>query len=243
MAIDIMNLLMQFLCPTSQSMQSCQSFVQAPYHQVLQPLGPLLYFFFFPTVIILLFIYILSNTVLHGTKLTQGLRLLIAIAVYIFIIINGWYPIFLWLSDIWFIIIIILGGFWYFIRGHFGKGGGEGGSMSALRSSGKQGIVEQVIQRGKAELLGEVKSLEKKVDLKLQELENIQKAVKEDPGAWRAYAAMSGEAYAIISEYKEKLMIGGVPVGGRLKEKVKKLEKILEKMDYEEKKASGGRLP
>jgi hypothetical protein len=84
-------------------------------------------------VIILLFIYILSSKVLGGGGLNNGLRLLIAIAVYVFMIINGWYPLFLWISDLWFILIILLGGFWYFLSSH--GGGGSGGGMPSIGGS------------------------------------------------------------------------------------------------------------
>ena len=131
MVNEVFDVLINILCPTYESASVCRDFVNAPSHQVLAPVGPLLYFLFFPSVFIILFIYILSNSILKGGGLTQGLRFLIAVSVYAYIIISGWYYIFLPLSEIWFVIIIILG-FLYLIIRHFG---GEGsGKMPAISS-------------------------------------------------------------------------------------------------------------
>ena len=235
MAIDIMNILMQYLCPTSNAMNACQSFVQASYHQVVPPLGPLFYFFLFPSVFLIVFIYILTQA-FPGVGNNRGLRLLVAIAVFIFIIINGFYPLFLWLSDIWFIAIVIIGLIWFFIKGQLGKGGGKGGGMPSVGAGGSTGILSQIGRRVVKEAKGEIKRLEGEVDLKLKELENVRRAAEKDPAAWRGYPALSQAAWAVLNQYKNELQIGGIPIGGRLAEKAKKLEEIVKDMDSRYKK-------
>lgn len=232
MVLDVLTELMNFLCPTSNSLSSCQSFVQQPYHQVLQPLGPLLYFFFFPTVIILIFIYILSNAILKGGGLTTGLRLLIAVAVYVFIIINGLYPVFLWLSDIWFIVAVILFGFWYFVKGHFGGGGGGGGGkMPSVGIGGGTNLASQVFTRVKKEVKGEIRDLENEIRMKLEELEAVREATRKDPSAWRGYPDLSAAAWTVLKRYDEELKIGGITVGGKGAELKARLEKIIKETD------------
>ncbi|MCJ7816237.1 MAG: hypothetical protein MUP55_00100 [Candidatus Aenigmarchaeota archaeon] len=139
--LEILEALVGFFCPTSEAASTCREFI-SNHSQVLPPIGPLFYFLLFPIVFTILFIYILSSSILSGGKLTKGMQLLIGISVFIFIIISGWYPVMLVLSEFWFIMIIVLFGAWYFIGKHRGgetkasKGGGGlpglGGAMGGL---------------------------------------------------------------------------------------------------------------
>lgn len=105
------------------------------------PIEGLFYLIFFPTVFIILFIYILSAKVVsHTGEPHKGLRLLVAISVYIFIIMQGWYTIFVSLSRVWYMILILLLGFWWFFKGH---GGGRGGSLPNIKGKGS-GLLEAV---------------------------------------------------------------------------------------------------
>jgi hypothetical protein len=133
MVEEILQPLVAFFCPTSEAASACNDFINS-HSSVLPPIGPLFYFLLFPIVFTILFIYILSSTILHGGNLTKGMRLLIGISVFIFIIISGWYPIMLVLSEFWFIMIIVLFGAWYFFRKHWGEkpGGGPKGPMPGL---------------------------------------------------------------------------------------------------------------
>jgi hypothetical protein len=128
MALDIMQTLVELLCPTYSAQSACNTYINAPAHQVLDPFGPLLYFLFFPTVFLILFIFVGSRAIFTGHK---GINLLIGVAVYIFIIINGWYPIILWLGELWFVVLPVLFIFYLFTRRHTG-GGSSGGGMSGV---------------------------------------------------------------------------------------------------------------
>ena len=122
-------------CPTSEAASTCREFI-SNHSQVLPPIGPLFYFLLFPIVFTILFIYILSSTILHGGNLTKGMRLLIGISIFIFIIISGWYPVMLVLSEFWFIMIIVLFGAWYFIGKHWGEKPGGGGGRGKMPGIG-----------------------------------------------------------------------------------------------------------
>ena len=116
---EVLEVLVNILCPTSESYSSCVSFLHSHASQGI--FVQLIYFLFFPTLFIILFVYILSKSVLKGGLGTKasGLRILIGIAVYIYIIINGWYAAALPLAEFWIVIIIVLFGVWYFISNHF----------------------------------------------------------------------------------------------------------------------------
>jgi hypothetical protein len=134
MADAIFELLVSFFCPTSDSASICNEFI-SNHSQVLPPIGPLFYFLLFPLVFTILFVYILSSTILHGGKI-KWMQMLIGISVFIFIIINGWYPIMLYLSEVWFILIIVLFGMWYFLTRHKGSGEGGGGKKGGMPGVG-----------------------------------------------------------------------------------------------------------
>jgi hypothetical protein len=147
------------------------------------PLEGLFYLIFFPTVFIVLFIYILSGRVLSAVGSDhQGLRLLVAVSVYIFIIMQGWYTLFISLSKMWYILIILLFGFWWFFRGHKGGGGGKGGALSGITGKGT-GLLEAVKD---VKTLG---GLEKAA----AELESLLVGIKDDIIEQSAHGLETGE--------------------------------------------------
>ncbi len=143
--VEILDAAAQILCPTQESFNTCQQFINEFASQ--GPIQQLLFFLFFPTVFIILFVFILTRALpflgggAQGDKAHQGLRLLLSVAFYAFIIVQGWYSIALVLAKFWFVVIIVLGGLWFFVGGHFGKEGkagqmlGVSGSDSKLRQA------------------------------------------------------------------------------------------------------------
>jgi hypothetical protein len=172
MADAIFEVLVSFFCPTSDAASTCNEFI-SNHSQVLPPLGPMFYFLLFPLVFTILFVYILSSTILHYEGKVKWIQPLIGISVFIFIIINGWYPIMLFLSEVWFIMIIILFGMWYFIGKHRGGSGGGGGSggkggMPGLALGGALGAIMTKKQEH-----DELKLAESSLDLAKSRLEAI----------------------------------------------------------------------
>lgn len=126
---EIMDMLVSMLCPTSEAASHCQDFISASNHQVLAPFGPIIYFLFFPVIFLLLFVYIASGSVLRrGTAGVKGIRLLIGLGLLVYIVISGLYPVFLWLGELWFVVIFILA-FFYFLVHHWGGDKVAGGAM------------------------------------------------------------------------------------------------------------------
>ena len=88
----------------------------------------LFYLFFFPTVFIILLVYILTNFIFRGEGNTpRGLRLLVSVTLYAFIVMEGLYTMFASLSRFWWLFAVILIGLWAFIRHLIGGGSGGGG--------------------------------------------------------------------------------------------------------------------
>ena len=147
--VEILDAAAQILCPTQESFNTCQQFINEFAYQ--GPVQQLLFFLFFPTVFIILFVFILTRTLpflgggAQGDKAHQGLRLLLSVAFYAFIIVQGWYSIALVLAKFWFVVIIVLAGLWYFVRGHFGGQGGGGAGGHMLGAKGERSILKEML--------------------------------------------------------------------------------------------------
>jgi len=92
------------------------------------------YLFFFPTIFIILFIYILTNFIFRGGGKIKGLRMLIAIGAYAFIVFEGLFTLVVSVSHLWWLLTIILIGLIAFIRFLFtgGREKGEGGRLPGI---------------------------------------------------------------------------------------------------------------
>lgn len=110
-------------------------------YSTVSPLEQIFYLFFFPTLFIIVFIYILTSRWMGEHK---GLQILIAIAVYAFIIFQGLYNSFVFLSNYWLIGLMILGGIWFVFRPR-GGGGARGMAAGGKGKGGKfLGFLEDV---------------------------------------------------------------------------------------------------
>lgn len=114
---DIFQLLVDILKITPQ--QVSQYAAQGPLYQMF-------YLFVFPTVFIIVFIYILSY---RAMRYHAGLRVVIAMVVYAFIILGGYYKWFVILSGYWLLGLILLG-FLFLLIGRGGESGGAKRMMS-----------------------------------------------------------------------------------------------------------------
>ena len=95
-------------------------------------LHALFFVFFFPTVMLILFIYVLSRSLAEklagGQQTHKGLFLLLSVAFYIYIILQKWFTIFVGMTTTYFFGVIIFMGFTvFFLRHVFGRGNGGGG--------------------------------------------------------------------------------------------------------------------
>ena len=109
------------------------------------------YLFIFPTVFIVFFIWILSNSVIKRHK---GMRLLISLAVYAFIILQGYYSWFVMLSKFWLFGLMILG-FLYLIIPRLTGGGAKG----MTDGGGNTGPLGKLTKRFQLQVTGQEKQL------------------------------------------------------------------------------------
>jgi hypothetical protein len=108
----------------------------------------LFYLFFFPTVFIILFIWVITGVITQqiGGK-TGGLRILISVALYAFIVFQEYYTLFVSLSQLWWLLLATIVGLYIFIRKIIhGNGGGGGSPMEGI---GGRGFQKRFIKRVK----------------------------------------------------------------------------------------------
>lgn len=110
------------------------------------------YIFFFPTIFIILFIYILTSFIFRGGGKVMGLKLMIAIGAYAFIVFEHLFTMFVSISRMWWLLTILLVGLFAFIRFLF-KGGEEGGAKGGLsgvggKRKGPIGFLHAIAGRG-----------------------------------------------------------------------------------------------
>jgi hypothetical protein len=99
----------------------------------------LFYVLFFPTVFIILFVYVISGIVINRVDGRPGaLRLLISVTLYAFIVFQGFYSFFAALSKLWWLLLATLFGLFIFIRNFIHGGGGGSGRMPGVGGGGFQ---------------------------------------------------------------------------------------------------------
>jgi hypothetical protein len=144
MAVDILEMLVEIL-------KINQNYVAEYAAQGV--LYQLFYLLFFPTIFIVIFVWILSHAIIGEHK---GLRLLLAVGVYAFIVLQGLYNWFVMLSKFWLFGLMFLG-FIYFISYRGGRGGGGGGGAHGKTLGGGKGMMERITNRLQYQLSGQEK--------------------------------------------------------------------------------------
>ncbi|NIO23014.1 MAG: hypothetical protein GTN38_03240 [Candidatus Aenigmarchaeota archaeon] len=199
MAVDLFDMLVQILqiSPTLVNEYATQG-----------PIYQLFYLFFFPMV----FIIILVWMIMERFSRHRGLSILVGIAVLAFIILNGWYNFFAYLSRFWLIIVIILGAIWAFFSF---KGKKEGGPAAKGRMGG---LERQITGRLYRKAVGVEKELEREVERAINAVERSRGGVE------------TTEAIRIANDtmlkYREAVDIAGI---GKFSTKYRKFEERLHK--------------
>lgn len=112
-------------------------------------LQDLVNFFLFPTIFIILFIYVTLGVLF--TKPQAKFRLLVGITLYLVIIVNGWYSAFAIFGQFYIVLLILLGIF-YFILAHFGiRIGGGGGKVPGTETEAPRTLKLMKSRREKIE--------------------------------------------------------------------------------------------
>lgn len=140
------------------------------------------YLLFFPTIFIILFIYILTNFIFRGGEMkSKGLRLLISVGAYAFIIFQGLYSLFVSLSQLWWLMAILLVGLFAFIKFMF-TGGGDGGDRPGhLPGVGGGAFGGWAKGRMRDVISGDREKLKKTINDRIKTLHGIINQMKHSP--------------------------------------------------------------
>jgi len=233
---EILDILVSFLCQSGTA-NSCQSFIQN-YPTMMEQL---LYFFFLPTVLIIIFIAVVVKTVMG--RLDVKYDLLLGIAIYIFIVLSGWYVMFLWLSNIWYILVIIIFGLLFlkklFIGGNSGGGGrpggklpgtGGGGSITDITGLTKYGAKKLIKGRvgAEKEIKAGMKILKQKV-VRIEKLANDPRAPHTDVElAISGYESTKAGISTNIKNFEKQLGIAGERIVKKYWDEISKLDDRVE---------------
>ncbi len=163
MAVDILQLLVEILQISPQLVNEYSS--QGPIYQ-------LFYLFFFPMV----FIVILVWMVMERFSRHRGLSILIGIAVLAFIILQGWYSFFAYLSRFWILIVVIIAAFMAFFSF---RGKKEGGTVKGRAVAASSGIFAHTLkQAGKRTWKNITGELPKREEMIRAMLTQVRDAIK-----------------------------------------------------------------
>lgn len=178
------------------------------------PIYQLFYLFFFPMLFIVLLIYVIMGRFSDN----RGLSILVGIAVLAFIILNGWYTFFAYLSRFWIFILVVIGLFWMWFY-HKEKGPAEVRRSKAVSAS-LGGIGQQITGRLYRKVMGVEKELEEEVERSIEAI----KATNTDVSFTEAKAA----AERSLAKYREAIDIAGTSkVASRYRELEDKLRKAI----------------
>ncbi len=96
------------------------------------PIYGAFFLIFFPTLFLLIFVYLIGKRFIKH----PAFGILISVAVYAFIVLQGFYSWFVILAEYWIFLLIFLGVFYFLFKRNEGGGGGQ---------VGKRGIVENIL--------------------------------------------------------------------------------------------------
>ncbi len=202
--------------------------------QYSNPLDQFLYTVFFPSIFVILIVYMIAHQVAkgHGPK---GFEIFLGVAVYIFIIVwppnetFSLYSMFAPLGQMWFILVIILVGIWAVFRTFFPSGGGApGGTPSAA------GLGSQLTGRLWKQATGQVSDMEKIIKSELDALKAIAEKMKharteiDYRDAYQAYPALNDDLVKHLQMLREEIsVLGGAKVmGGNYNRFMKEYQQI-----------------
>ena len=196
------------------------SYVQCNYANPMEGLFNLV---FFPSVFIILLIFMLANFVLGRAGITDNklMQFLLSIAFFAFIIFQDLYTTFVALSTVWYFAIILLIGLWLILRIFFGPHRGEPhGYYSKSGGGGVGGAIGDFIGRKAMNVITkEEEDMEKEIRSQFNQLENAYKEVKNSPlgseargAAGARFVSISTKLEQLITEYGKKGKIGGINV-------------------------------
>ncbi len=226
----IPEMLQQFLCyGNSNCMQEFQQYAY-------KPMEGIFYAVFFPIVFIIIFVYIVSTAL---SLKSRGIKMLIAVAVFAFIILQGWYHMFMMLGQMWLFVIVILGFFWVLVYTFKGKKQEAHGRTGVAGAAGAAGSIFARIAKN---VSGEERDLEREIEMALNELKVVEKAVESgQEGAYRTLASLLDRLHSLRAQYISLLKgPGGLKYGGKFKHYESKIDSAIKRLQHLQAKAPKG---
>jgi len=225
---DILQILQQFLCYGNSD--CINLFNQYSY----KPMEGLFYVVFFPIVFIILFIFIVSSSISPN----RGFRALISVAVFAFIIMQGWYYLFATLGKFWLYLLVFLGFIWILIHTFVGRSKEEGGGGAKGRVGGAfDGIIGGAASRLKVQMSQELRDDETRLDALLKSLEGLIGDMRnagsqaDIDNVYRAYVDLLPQINAHLESLRKMTSIKGFKVGGKYNGLLKRYKKLCNEMD------------
>ncbi len=233
---DVVQVLVDALCQQGTASR-CTQFL-SEYPDVTQQL---IWLVFFPSVFILIFVYILAQGLSQQLgDAHKKFQALLAVAFYLFIIFQGWYHMALAISRFWFISVILISGFFVLIHrmggfggGSSGNGGGRGGQPRHIGSIGGEAS-SYLSKRLVGKITGKEKELIKDIARELDTLESLAQRIHKSKGGndARGAAALFEEFRAQRRYVEEKMReldnlvkMGGFKVDPSISRKLSDFEK------------------
>jgi hypothetical protein len=210
--VDILQILQQFLCYGN---SNCINLFN---QYSSKPMEGLFYVVFFPILFIVLFIFLIARAISPN----KGFRALISVAVFAFIILQGWYYLFATLGQFWLYLLIFLGFIWILVHTFIGepKQGGGGGGRG--RSFGK-GFGGKAMQRAWVRVSGQEPALVKAIEADMELLSKMNPEDKE-------IGEVSGRVYQQLQQLYSLTSVGGLKVGKEYDRLLKRYHGTMKKM-------------
>ena len=192
-----------------------------------KPIEGLFFTVFFPILYIMIFVYIVSGAIGLNNK---GFRVLIGVGLFAFIILQGYYNIFLIISKLWMFSLLLLGFLWFFIH-TFTKGSAKG------RTGSGEGLMGKAMSRVMHDVKGDTRRLESQIERAIAGVDIIVKSLERgDKDAWR----MAADAIKRLEDLRNELVEmmkgpGGFVVGdfskweSKIDASIKRLQHIQDK--------------
>ncbi|MFH1978101.1 MAG: hypothetical protein ABIJ92_02145 [Candidatus Aenigmatarchaeota archaeon] len=207
----IIDVLVNLLCQGN-TVSTCTQFIQQQPNELYQ----LFFFFFFPTVFIILFIFILSDAI--GSFTNKGIRLILAIAFYMFIVLSNWYSIILTISQFWYIAVIIIFGTYVFFKKFMGGGrssGGMPGVGGGAIGQFAKGQLTEVFTHDQKDMRKEIEDAFMQLEHDYNEIKGNPKGTEARRGANAQFEATQTRLRGLITSYAKYGKIGKVSVTGQ----------------------------
>jgi len=190
--------------------------------QYYSALDQFLYVLFFPSIFIILIVYMIAHEITKY-KAPTGFSMMLGVAIYIFIVVwppNEAYSLYSMvapLGQIWFILIIVLVGIGVMLKTLFPGGDEKGGGGAQGLSSG---LGKQLTGRLWKQATGQISDLEKMLNSELQALKAIANKMKHAKSeidyrdAYQAYPALNDEIVQHLKLLRDEVSVaGGMKLG------------------------------